>query len=87
MVLDLSDNIQKMKAVISVGRMFGAVFILFGVIWLFSEIFQFMEILITSILFGTGIVWLAIAGSYGKKLEKTQSKMFDLTGGRAAFEY
>lgn len=87
MILDLSDNVQKMKAVISAGKIFGAIFIFLGVIWLFSKVFEFTEIMITSLFFINGIVWLAIAGVYNSKLDKTQSKMFDLTGGRAAFEY
>jgi uncharacterized Zn-finger protein len=87
MVLDLSDKIQKMKVIISASKIFGGLFILLGVIWLFSEVFEFFEIMVTSLMFINGIVWLAIYGTYNSKLDKTQSKMFDLSGGRAAFDY
>ena len=87
MVLDLSDKIQKMKAVITAGRIFGALFIILGIIFLFSKIFELIEILITVSFIVNGLVWLAVSGVYSSKLEKTQSKMFDLTGGRAVFEY
>jgi hypothetical protein len=87
MVLDLSDDIQKMKAIIFSGKVFGSFLMIFGAIWLFSNVFEIIEIMITALFLGNGIAWLAVAGFYGRKLEKTQSKMFDLTGGRAAFEY
>ena len=87
MVLDLSDKVQKMKVIISSGKMFGILFIILGIIMLFSEVFEFTEILITILFMGNGIAWFALAGVYNSKLEKIQSKMFDLTGGRAVFEY
>ena len=71
----------------SAGKMFGALFIILAVIWLFSEAFEFMEIIVFSMLIVNGIVWFAVSGVYGSKLEKTQSKMFDLSGGRDVFEY
>ncbi len=87
MVMDLSDQVQKMKVIMTSGRMFGAILLILGVIMLFSEVFEFFEILITVLFMGNGIAWLVVSGIYGSKLEKTQSKMFDLTGGRDVFEY
>jgi DNA-directed RNA polymerase subunit RPC12/RpoP len=87
MVLDLSDKVQKMKVIMSAGKIFGILFIILAVIWLFSEAFEFMEIAVFSMLIVNGVVWFAVSGFYGSKLEKTQSKMFDLTGGRGVFEY
>ena len=87
MVLDLSDDIQKMKATVFAGKIFGGFLLIFGALWLFSNVFEMIEIILTALFFGNGIAWLAIAGFYSKKLDKTQSKMFDLTGGRAAFEH
>jgi uncharacterized membrane protein YvbJ len=71
MVMDLSDKIQKMKAIIFAGRIFGFLCILLGVIMLFSKEFD----------------WIGLATKNNKQMEKDQSKMFDLSGGRAVFEY
>ena len=87
MVLDLSDQVQKMKALISAGKMFGAVLILLGVLLLFSNVFELYEILLTVAFLANGIVWIVIASVVSSRLEKTQSKMFDLSGGRDVFEY
>ena len=87
MILDLSDSTKKMKVIGMYGKMFGAFFIILGIIWLFSEIFGLVEIILTVVFFVNGIAWIGIGLSYGSKLEKTQSKLFDLTGGRAMFDY
>jgi len=86
-ILDLSDKIQKQKAVILSGRVFGALFLVIFFIMLFSEEFTIFEIVLTLILVINGAVWLGVASVYGKRLEKDQSKMFDLSGGRTVFEY
>lgn len=87
MVLDLSDKVNKMKTIISAGKIFGLIFLLFGVLMLFSRIFDFMELIITVAFFTCCGVWFGIMAVYGKKMEKTQSKLFDLSGGRDVFEY
>ena len=87
MVLDLSDSVQKMKTVSYIGMMFGALFIILGLPWLFSEIFEVTEILLMLIFFINGGVWIGLGVYYWSKLEETQSKLFDLTGGRTVFEY
>lgn len=87
MVLDLSDDIQKIKTISGVGKLFGILFIIFGIVLLFSEVFEFFELLLTVIFLANGFVWLGLGAAYKAKLDKKQSKLFDLTGGRAVFEY
>ena len=41
MVLDLSDDIAKMKIVSSLGLLFGVLFLILGLILLFLEVFTF----------------------------------------------
>jgi hypothetical protein len=87
MVMDLSDKIQKMKAIIFAGRIFGFLCILLGVIMLFSKEFELIQIILTVAFFVNGLVWIGLATKNNKQMEKDQSKMFDLSGGRAVFEY
>ena len=87
MVMDLSDKIQKRKSVIFAGKIFGLLFIVMAVILLFSEEFTLIQIILTIAFLANGIGWLAIATVYNAKLQKEQSKMFDLSGGRTVFEY
>lgn len=87
MVMDLSDKIQRRKVVIFAGRIFGSLFIVMTIILLFSEAFSLVQIILTVVFLANGIAWLAIASVYSSKLEKEQSKMFDLSGGREVFEY
>jgi hypothetical protein len=87
MVMDLSDKIQRRKVVIFAGRIFGSLFIVMTIILLFSEAFSLVQIILTIVFLANGIAWLGIASVYSSKLEKEQSKMFDLSGGREVFEY
>lgn len=87
MVMDLSDTIQKRKSVIFAGKVFGLLFIVMTIILLFSEEFTLVQIILTVVFLANGIGWLAIASVYNAKLQKEQSKMFDLSGGRTVFEY
>ncbi len=87
MVLELSDKTQKMKAVISTGKMVGPIFIILGSLFLFSKVFELTEMLLTVIFIVNGLAWLAIGAVYNSRLEKLQSKVFDLSGGRSVFEY
>ena len=87
MVMDLSDKIQKRKVLVFAGKVFGFLFIVLTVILLFSEAFTLFQIILTVIFLANGIAWLAIASVQNTKLQKEQSKMFDLSGGRTLFEY
>ena len=85
MILDLSDKLQKMKAVVFAGKIVGSMFFILGIILLFSEAFTFMEILLTVLFFGCGGVWLGLMYKTGAQMEKDQSKMFDLSGVRDVY--
>ena len=87
MLLDLSDKIQKEKVIIFTGRIFGAVFLIFFILYLFSEALYIFEIILIIAFLVNGIAWLSLSAVFGRRLEKDQSKMFDLSGGRAVFEY
>jgi DNA-directed RNA polymerase subunit RPC12/RpoP len=87
MVLDLSDTVTKMNAVISAGKMFGGLFLVMFIILLFSKEFGTIEILLTVSFLTNGLVWFGLSAFNSSKLEKIQSKLFDLTGGRSVFEY
>ncbi len=87
MVLELADKTQKMKVVISAGKMVGPIFIIFGVLFIFSNVFELFELLLMVIFIANGVAWMAISAVYSSRLEKLQSKMFDISGGRAVFEY
>ena len=87
MVLDLSDEIAKMKVISSVGQVFGTIFIIFFIILLFSDVFLIIQLVLTVIFLANGVFLLAFGLSKKSKLDKKQSKLFDLTGGRAVFEY
>jgi uncharacterized membrane protein YvbJ len=87
MVLDLTDSIQKKKVIILAGKIFGGLFLLLFFILLFSEAFTIFEIIIAVVLLVNGVVWLGLATAQNTKMQKEQSKMFDLSGGRDVFEY
>jgi Flp pilus assembly protein TadB len=87
MVMDLSDKIQKMKAVIFAGKIVGLIFLVLGIILLFSDALTLIQILLMVIFFACAGVWLSLVWVYSNRMEKDQSKMFDLSGGRDVFEY
>ncbi|WP_455392112.1 hypothetical protein [[Eubacterium] cellulosolvens] len=87
MIMDLSDTIQKRKVVIFAGKVFGFLFLLLTLILMFSEAFTIEVIILTVLFLANGLAWIGIASVYNSKLQKEQSKMFDLSGGRTVFEY
>ena len=87
MLLNLSDKIQKMKTIVLAGKIFAFLFLMLTLILLFSDEFDLIQILLTVGFIANAIVWLAISSVYNSRLQKDQSKMFDLSGGRTVFEY
>lgn len=80
MIWDISDNIRKYKAMRNIGVAAGPVLIVFGVLFLFSNIFTLMVQILMGATIALGVVWLAIGISSNKKKEDTVNKMYDMSG-------
>jgi hypothetical protein len=87
MLLDLTDKVQKYKVIILAGKIFGALFLAFTIIFMFAEELTMIEIGLLIAFLVNGFVWLGLASKYSAQLQKDQSKLFDLSGGRQVFEY
>lgn len=82
MIIDLSTTMSKYKTTANVGMIFGTVCLLGAVAMLFSKEMLLVQWLLVAFFAALTVVWWTLFGINSAKYAASQSKLFDLSGGR-----
>ena len=82
MIIDLSTTMSKYKTTANVGMIFGAISLLGAVAMLFSKEMTIIQWGLVAFFAALTAVWWILFGINSAKYNASQSKLFDLSGGR-----